>query len=140
MKKYSRVCARIDLDAIEYNMEMMKKNIDVHTGIIAVLKTDAYGHGAIQIARLFESKDYIWGYAVATADEAIMLRDKGLKKPILVLGCVFPEQRAEMIDKEVRMTCYTKEMAEEISGLSVQMGKMAYLHIKLDTGMGRLGF
>lgn len=140
MKKYSRVCARIDLDAIEYNMEMMKKNIDVHTGIIAVLKTDAYGHGAIQIARLFESKDYIWGYAVATADEAIMLRDKGLKKPILVLGCVFPEQRAEMIDKEVRMTCYTKEMAEEISELSVQMGKMAYLHIKLDTGMGRLGF
>lgn len=140
MKKYSRVCARIDLDAIEYNMEMMKKNIDVHTGIIAVLKTDAYGHGAIQIARLFESKDYIWGYAVATADEAIMLRDKGLKKPILVLGCVFPEQRAEMIDKEVRMTCYTKKMAEEISGLSVQMGKMAYLHIKLDTGMGRLGF
>lgn len=140
MKKYSRVCARIDLDAIEYNMEMMKKNIDVHTGIIAVLKTDAYGHGAIQIARLFESKDYIWGYAVATADEAIMLRDKGLKKPILVLGCVFPEQRAEMIDKEVRMTCYTKEMAEEISELSVQMGRMAYLHIKLDTGMGRLGF
>ena len=140
MKKYSRVCARIDLDAIEYNMEMMKKNIDVHTGIIAVLKTDAYGHGAIQIARLFESKDYICGYAVATADEAIMLRDKGLKKPILVLGCVFPEQRAEMIDKEVRMTCYTKEMAEEISELSVQMGKMAYLHIKLDTGMGRLGF
>lgn len=140
MKKYSRVCARIDLDAIEYNMEMMKKNIDVHTGIIAVLKTDAYGHGAIQIARFFESKDYIWGYAVATADEAIMLRDKGLKKPILVLGCVFPEQRAEMIDKEVRMTCYTKEMAEEISELSVQMGKRSYLHIKLDTGMGRLGF
>ncbi|MEI3219200.1 MAG: alanine racemase [Lachnoclostridium sp.] len=67
MKKYNRVCARIDLDAIEYNMEMMKKNIRGGACMIAVVKTDAYGHGAVQIARLFESKDYIWGYAVATA-------------------------------------------------------------------------
>ncbi|MCB6413878.1 alanine racemase [Faecalimonas umbilicata] len=140
MKKYSRVCARIDLDAIEYNMEMMKKNIAADTKIIAVLKTDAYGHGAVQIARLFESVEYIWGYAVATADEAVLLKEKGLKKPVLVLGCVFPEQWPEMIEKEVRMTCYSEEMAEGVSGLAFDMGKKAYLHIKIDTGMGRLGF
>ncbi len=140
MKKYSRVCARIDLDAIEYNMEMMKKNIAADTKIIAVLKTDAYGHGAVQIARLFESVEYIWGYAVATADEAVLLKEKGLKKPVLVLGCVFPEQWAEMIEKEVRMTCYSEEMAEGVSSLAFDMGKKAYLHIKIDTGMGRLGF
>ena len=140
MKKYSRVCARIDLDAIEYNMEMMKKKIAADTKIIAVLKTDAYGHGAVQIARLFESVEYIWGYAVATADEAVLLKEKGLKKPVLVLGCVFPEQWAEMIEKEVRMTCYSEEMAEGVSSLAFDMGKKAYLHIKIDTGMGRLGF
>lgn len=140
MKKYSRVCARIDLDAIEYNMEMMKKNIAADTKIIAVLKTDAYGHGAVQIARLFESVEYIWGYAVATADEAVLLKEKGLKKPVLVLGCVFPERWAEMIEKEVRMTCYSEEMAEGVSSLAFDMGKKAYLHIKIDTGMGRLGF
>ena len=140
MKKYSRVCARIDLDAIEYNMEMMKKNIAADTKIIAVLKTDAYGHGAVQIARLFESVGYIWGYAVATADEAVLLKEKGLKKPVLVLGCVFPEQWPEMIEKEVRMTCYSEEMAEGVSSLAFDMGKKAYLHIKIDTGMGRLGF
>ncbi|MFR8236744.1 MAG: alanine racemase [Dorea sp.] len=140
MKKYSRVCARIDLDAIEYNMEMMKKNIAADTKIIAVLKTDAYGHGAVQIARLFESVEYIWGYAVATADEAVLLKEKGLKKPVLVLGCVFPEQWPEMIEKEVRMTCYSEEMAEGVSSLAFDMGKKAYLHIKIDTGMGRLGF
>ena len=65
MKQYNRVCARIDLDAIEYNMEMMHKNTREGVSMISVIKTDGYGHGAVQIARMLEPKDYIWGYAVA---------------------------------------------------------------------------
>ena len=140
MKKYSRVCARIDLDAIEYNIEMMKKNIRSDASMIAVIKTDGYGHGAVQIARLLEPKEYIWGYAVATLDEAVVLRRKGIQKPILVLGCIFPDQREDMIEHEIRMTVYTKEMAQEVSELAGRLGKPAYVHIKLDTGMSRLGF
>ena len=108
--------------------------------MIAVIKTDGYGHGAVQIARLLEPVDYIWGYAVATLDEAVVLRKNEIKKPILVLGCIFPDQWEVMIENEVRMTTYTVEMAKGVSNLAVKMGKDAYIHIKLDTGMSRLGF
>ena len=140
MKKYSRVCARVNLDAIEYNMEMMRRNLHPDTKMIAVVKTDAYGHGAVQVGRILEPRDYVWGYAVATADEALFMREHDLMKPILVLGCVFPEQRRDMIERGIRVTCYTEEMAQDLSNLAVEMGKKAYVHIKLDTGMGRLGF
>ena len=140
MKKYSRVCARVNLDAIEYNMEMMRRNLHPDTKMIAVVKTDAYGHGAVQGGRILEPRDYVWGYAVATADEALFMREHDLMKPILVLGCVFPEQRRDMIERNIRVTCYTEEMAQDLSNLAVEMGKKAYVHIKLDTGMGRLGF
>ena len=140
MKQYSRVCERVDLDAIFYNFQMMKANIKDGVKMIAVIKTDGYGHGAVQIARLLEPVDYIWGYAVATLDEAVVLRKNDIKKPILVLGCIFPDQWEAMIENEVRMTTYTVEMAKGVSNLAVKMGKDAYIHIKLDTGMSRLGF
>lgn len=140
MKQYNRVCARIDLDAIEYNMEMMHKNTREGVSMISVIKTDGYGHGAVQIARMLEPKDYIWGYAVATLDEAVVLRKRGIKKPILVLGCIFPDQWEAAITHEIRFTVYTKEMAKGISELAGKLGKDAYVHIKLDTGMSRLGF
>lgn len=140
MKTYSRVYARIDLDAIAYNMEQMKQRIDGHTQIMAVIKTDAYGHGAVQVAQMLEKYDYIWGFAVATLDEAVVLRVEGIQKPILVLGCIFPDQYMEMLDNEIRMNVYTEEMAREIANMARREGKTAYLHIKLDTGMGRLGF
>ncbi len=140
MKQYNRVCARIDLDAIEYNMEMMHKNTREGVSMISVIKTDGYGHGAVQIARMLEPKDYIWGYAVATLDKAVVLRKRGIKKPILVLGCIFPDQWEAAITHEIRFTVYTKEMAEGISELAGKLGKDAYVHIKLDTGMSRLGF
>ncbi len=140
MKTYSRVYARIDLDAIAYNMEQMKLRIDGHTQIMAVIKTDAYGHGAVQVAQMLEKYDYIWGFAVATLDEAVVLRVEGIQKPILVLGCIFPDQYMEMLDNDIRMNVYTEDMAKEIANMARREGKTAYLHIKLDTGMGRLGF
>ncbi len=140
MKTYSRVYAKIDLDAVAWNMEQMKKNLKEGTEMVAVIKTDGYGHGAVQVASMLESYDYVWGYAVATLDEAVVLRAAEIQKPILVLGCIFPDQYWEMLKYEIRMNVYTKEMAESISALAVEKGEQAYVHIKLDTGMARLGF
>ena len=89
---------------------------------------------------MFESVDYVWGYATASLDEAALLRKAGICKPILVLGCVFPDQYEDMIRYEVRPATYTEEMAIEISKQAVKLNKTAYLHIKIDTGMGRIGF
>lgn len=140
MKTYSRVYAKIDLDAIAYNMEQMKQNIRPETKVMAVIKADGYGYGAVQIAEMMERWNYIWGFAVATLDEAVVLRTEGIQKPILVLGCVFPDQYMEMLKHEIRMNIYTEEMAESISRMAAREGKTAYMHIKLDTGMSRLGF
>lgn len=140
MKTYSRVYAKIDLDAVTYNMEQMKQRVNGNTKIMAVIKSDGYGHGAVQVAEVLEKYDYIWGFAVATLDEAVVLRTEGIKKPILVLGCIFPDQYLEMLDNDIRMNVYTEEMAKEISYMARREGKTAYLHIKLDTGMARLGF
>lgn len=140
MKTYSRVYARVDLDAIASNMERMKRNLGKDTKIMAVIKADGYGHGAVQIAQMLESVDYIWGYAVATLDEAVVLKSEGMKKPVLVLGCVFPDQYMEMLKYDIRMNVYTEEMAEAISQMAAREGMTAYMHIKLDTGMTRLGF
>lgn len=140
MKTYSRVYARIDLDAIAYNMERMKRNINPLTKVMAVIKADGYGHGAVQIAQMLENIEYIWGFAVATLDEAVVLRSEGIEKPILVLGCVFPDQYMEMLRYDIRMNVYTEEMAESISQMAAREGMIAHMHIKLDTGMARLGF
>lgn len=140
MKTYSRVYARVDLDAIASNMERMKQNLSKDTKIMAVIKADGYGHGAVQIAQMLENIEYVWGYAVATLDEAVVLKSEGMKKPILVLGCVFPDQYMEMLKYDIRMNVYTEEMAEAISQMAAREGMTAYMHIKLDTGMARLGF
>ncbi|MCI9423183.1 alanine racemase [Lachnospiraceae bacterium WCA-9-b2] len=140
MKNYSRVCARIDLDAIEYNMEMMRKNLDEGVKILSVIKSDGYGHGALQVARFLAKKEYIWGYAVAALDEGMILRKGGIEKPILVMGCIFPEQWEEMLLHEIHMTIYDVKTARRVSEFAVKMGKKAYIHVKIDTGMSRLGF
>ena len=140
MKKYNRVYASVDLDAIASNIEQMKQILNLQTQIMAVIKADGYGHGAVPIAQMLESVDYIWGFAVATLDEAVALRNAGIKKPVLVLGCVFPDQYFEMLKNDIRMNVYTEEMAQSISEIAEREGLTAYMHIKLDTGMARLGF
>ncbi len=140
MKTYSRICARIDLDAVEYNIESMKNNLEDHVQMMVVVKTDGYGHGALQVAKLLEEKEYIWGYATATFEEAVLLKKGGIRKPVLVLGCIFPEQRKEAAEQGIRMTVYTEEMAGELSKLAEDLKKTVYVHIKVDTGMSRIGF
>lgn len=126
-KRYTRVCAEINLDAIEHNVDRIAERVKKGTKIVGVVKADGYGHGAAQTATLLSEKDYIWGFATATFEEALALRRAGVKKPVLVFGSIFPEQREEMLKEEIRMTCYTAEMAVETSKLAQRLGKKAYL-------------
>lgn len=140
MKDYKRVCARINLDAIEYNIEMMKRNLSDGVKMISVVKTDGYGHGALPVAKVLSEKSYIWGFAVATVDEAFYLKKGGITKPMLVLGNIFPHERKLAVANDIRMTVSTYETAKAVSDLAVEMEERAYVHIKIDTGMSRLGF
>ena len=107
MKKNYRIYAKINLDAIVYNMQSIEQKISKDTNIIAVIKTDAYGHGALEIARELESRSRLFGFAVATAEEAAALRQNGIKKPLLILGYTFEEDYKDLIRKQVRMTVYS---------------------------------
>ncbi len=137
---HNRVHAKINLDAIVNNMDRMKENIPENVRLAAVLKTDAYGHGVVPIAKTVCALPYVWGCCVATADEAADLRKAGIEKPILVLGYTFPDSYADMVRQEIRPALLTRQMAEAFSREAVSQGKKAYCHIAVDTGMGRIGF
>ena len=123
---YSRIYAEINLDAVAENFAAMKKNIDPKTKIMAVVKADGYGHGAVPIARLAEEYEYIWGLATATAEEALQLRTAGIKKPILVLGFVFEEHYAQIIEHDIRIVVFKRDMAEQLSAESSDPFRSGY--------------
>ena len=97
MNQYYRVHAVIDLDAICHNIREVKRVVGECVKVMPVIKADGYGHGAVPLAEMFEETPYIWGYAVACMGEARTLRAHGIKKPILILGCVFPDEYEEML-------------------------------------------
>lgn len=140
MEKCSRVKAVISLEAITQNFEEMRKNIKEDTQIIAVIKADAYGHGAVQVARLAEPYEYIWGFATATAEEALELRAAGVKKPVLILGIVFEEHLEALAREDVRIAVCTLELAREYAEAGKRLGKTVHIHLAVDTGMTRIGF
>ena len=138
-KHYERIYAAIDLDAISHNIDQIQKKISSGTQIISVVKTDGYGHGAVPIAGELENKEYMYGFATATAEEAFILRKAGIKKPILVLGYVFPYTYEQMIREDIRFTVFREDMLEQIEEEAAKQNKIAYVHIKVDTGMSRIG-
>ena len=140
MKKYRRVHADIDLDAVLFNFEQMSQNVPEGTKIVAVVKTDAYGHGAVPIATFLEQCEYLWGFATATIDEAVELREAGIKKPVLILGYTFPECYDKVVQYDIRQTIFQFDMAKALSEEAKRQNKKAYVHVKLDTGMGRIGY
>ena len=139
MFEYERVYAEIDLDAICKNVSAMKKNIANDTKILAVIKTDGYGHGAIPIAIELENIDDVYGFAVATAEEALDLRKNDIKKPILILGYTFPGNYEELIKNKISMALFREDSMAEIAKVAKEIGEKALVHIKVDTGMGRIG-
>lgn len=139
MKTYSRVYAKIDLDAIYHNMEAMHAKLASGTKMFAVIKTDGYGHGAVEIANEIEKLDYLFGFCVATVEEALILRRHGVKKPILILGYTFEDQYEDIVLNDIRPAVFTMEMAKSFSDIAARLNRDVRIHIKIDTGMSRIG-
>lgn len=138
-EKYARVYAEVNLDAIRFNLESMKGNICPETKIMAVIKADGYGHGAVEIAREVEALPYLAGFATATFEEAVILRKCGIQRPILILGYVFPYCYEELIQEDIRPALFRPDMAEELSRTACEQNRTVKVHIKVDTGMSRIG-
>lgn len=139
IEKYSRVYATVNLDAIRSNMDHMKANIAPKTQMIGVIKTDGYGHGAVPIAKELEPLEYMFGFAVATPEEALILRECGIYKPLLILGYAFPYSYEALICHEIRPAVFREDMLTQLSETACRLGQKAKVHIKVDTGMSRIG-
>lgn len=137
MGKYYRVYADINLDAIEKNVDALLSATKDGTRAIAVVKADGYGHGDVAVSKTVYNK--VFGYAVATIDEAVNLRENGIDKPILILGFVNPDDYPMLVEHDVDATIFDVETAELLSNAAVNAGKKALCHIKVDTGMRRIG-
>ena len=133
-----RVRADVDLDAIHHNLSLAKSVINKDTQLMAVIKADGYGHGANQIAKYCD--DVIDRYAVAIPEEGIDLRKAGFTKPINLLGYTHPTQYEDVINYDLIPAIFTLDMAKTLSQKALSMNKTVKIHIKLDTGMSRIGF
>lgn len=139
LENYQRVYAAVDLAAVRFNMEKMHENLQPGTGMLGVIKTDGYGHGAVFIGRELETLPYVSGYAVATAEEAFILRRAGLKKMILILGYTFPYSYEELILQDIRPAVFRRDSLEALDACARRLGRKAKVHVKVDTGMSRIG-
>lgn len=135
---YTRIYAEIDLDTVEGNVRSIAARLPEKTRIIGVVKTDGYGHGSVPVAKTIE--DQVWGFAVAALEEGELLRDHGIKKPILILGVVRASQFKRLLDQDLRPTLFRLADGKALSELAVKEGRTAAVHLALDTGMSRLGF
>ena len=134
-----RVYELIHLDAIDHNIEQIEQNVSRESKVIAVLKTDGYGQGAVPIMTRLERRERVWGYALATPEEAYALYEAGAKKPMIVLGASFAGNFKKMIEYGVRPAVFDYDTACAINEAAVAINKVCKIHIKLDTGMGRIG-
>lgn len=138
MDKYYRIEADINLSAIRKNIETMKGYIPKDKKLLAVIKANAYGHGAIEVANALDDlSDY---YGVACIDEGIELRKAGITKPILILGYTDASLYEDLVNYDITQTIFSYEQAKKLSKVAKHLDKTAKIHIKLDTGMNRIGF
>lgn len=131
--------AEINLDNINFNLNNIKKILKEDTKICAVLKANAYGHGSVEIAKFLEDKniDYL---AVSRIEEAIELRQNNIKIPILCLGFVPEEHFKYAIKNNITLTVYSLEVAKKLNNICENLNTHINIHIKIDTGMSRIGF
>lgn len=135
---FDRTYAAVDLDAVRYNILEEKKLLKSGTKMMAVVKANAYGHGAVPVSKALY--DIVDAYAVATIEEAVELRNAGIDKMILILGFTPGSRYPEVVQFDISQTVYTKKMAEELQLEAARQKKNVKIHIKIDTGMGRIGF
>ncbi len=129
--------AEVDLEAIANNIRLLA-DLAAPSKIMAVLKADAYGHGTIKVARTVLNNGAAW-VAVATLGEAVQLRKAGIDAPILVMSYMPAWQAHEAIGHNIRATIFSQEMAQAFSQAAADINQTAYIHVKVDSGMGRLG-
>ena len=132
------VWAEIDLDALRHNFRAVKARAGA-LPLCAVVKADSYGHGAVQCARIFAEEGAVC-LAVSCLTEAMQLRQDGQTLPILILGHVQPEYAQTLIHEDITVACYSTEQAQNLSAAAVKAGGRVKIHLKADTGMGRIGF
>lgn len=134
-----RAYAVIDLDALRANAQAVIDKVGPDVKIMSIVKTDAYGHGAVPVARELEDLgvDY---FGVASVDEGVLLRKHGIKSPILILGYVFPEEYDRLIDSELMHAVFSYDNAVALNEKAKWLNKTVKIHLKVDTGMGRIGF
>jgi len=138
MPNYLRTWAEISLDAIEANVNALRARLAPGVKLMCVIKADAYGHGAVPLARFLDDKcEY---YAVSVLEEALTLRAAGIAKPMLLLCYTSPDQYEALLAADVAQTLYSLEQARALSQAAGIAGKRAKVHIKVDTGMARVGF
>ena len=134
---YRPTWAEIDLKAIEHNFKQVRRLVGKNTNIMVVVKANAYGHGIVEVSTVLErlGVNYL---GVATTDEAVRLRENGIKTPILVLGSVLPDEVKVLIENNIALTLCNEDLLAAIREETAD-GHKAKVHIKIDTGMGRIG-
>lgn len=133
-----RTYVKIDLNALEYNIDSISKKVNKEAKILGVIKADAYGHGAVETAKYIENKCDFFG--VACVEEATELIEAGIKLPILVLGYVSPDEFSITVKYDIRVPVFSYESAKALSDEAVRQNKTADFHFAVDTGMSRIGF
>src|SRR5215470_7923443 len=130
--------AEIDLNNLAANFQVVKKRVGPDVKVMAIVKANAYGHGAVQCARRLVKEGAEW-FGVAIPEEAIELRAAGIGQPILSLGGFFPGQASACIQQRITPVVYRLDMVAAISQAARDAGVTVDVHVKVDTGMGRLG-
>ena len=133
-----RTWAEINIDNAKYNYNIIRNAINSDVKLCCVIKANAYGHGAVELARLYES----WGadyFAVSNIEEALQLRKAGITTPILVMGYTPPECARELSTYRISQCVYSLEYAYALNTCAVEAAAYVAIHIKVDTGMGRIG-
>ena len=134
-----RTWANIDLNAAEHNYHVIRERLKPETKLCCVVKANGYGHGAVQLSKLYESlrADYL---AVSNIEEAIQLRKADVLLPILILGYTDPRCASQLADQKITQCVFSFEYGKALSENAVEQGVEVVMHIKIDSGMGRIGF
>ena len=134
-----RTWADIDLDAAKHNYQTIKNQLSEGTKLCCVVKANGYGHGAVQLSKLYErlGADYL---AVSNIEEAIQLRMNGIRLPILILGYTDPRCASELARYNITQCVFSYDYGKALSENAVEKNVTVKIHIKIDTGMGRIGF
>ena len=136
---FKRTWANIDLDAIKQNFLQVRGKLPQRTKILCVIKADAYGHGAVALAKEYERLGADW-FAVSNFEEAFQLRSNDVKKPILILGYTPANMAYELSHFNISQTVFSEEYARELSHYAKLNNVQVKMHLKIDTGMSRIGF